>query len=111
MAGNGSTKRIAELNDAMRTEGPDGRWKVSIGLFALGMQMVMDVLRGVATFDDYTEDNDPYGEHDAGVFEMGGVEVMWKIDYYDIRREGGSPDPSDPEVTERVITIMLASEN
>ena len=110
MSRNGSTERIAELNDALRTEGPDRRWVVSSGLLALGIDTVMDILHGVHTFDAFSADNDPYGEHDCAIFEMEGVKVMWKIDYYDISREGGSPDPSDPEVTERVITIMLASE-
>lgn len=111
MSRNGSTERIAELNDALRTEGPDRRWVLSSGLFALRMEAVMSILREVVTFDSFTEGNDPYGEHDCAVFEIEGVKVMWKIDYYDISREGGSPDPSDPEVTERVITVMLASEN
>jgi hypothetical protein len=35
---------------------------------------------------------------------------MFKIDYYDKSLEFGSPDPADPTVTERIITIMLAEE-
>ena len=35
---------------------------------------------------------------------------MFKIDYYDKSLEFGSPDPADPIVTERIITIMLAEE-
>ena len=55
-------------------------------------------------------DNDPYGEHDFGSFHVAGHHVFWKIDYYDQGMEGGSEDPSDPAKTQRVLTVMLASE-
>jgi hypothetical protein len=35
---------------------------------------------------------------------------MFKIDYYDQNMEYGSPDPADPRLTRRVLTIMLASD-
>jgi len=33
-----------------------------------------------------------------------------KIDYYDRATEAGSPDPADPAVTTRVLTLMRADE-
>ena len=62
------------------------------------------------TFGSFTEDNDPHEEHDFGVVEHGGVRCLWKIDYYDREMEMLSPDPADPSVTTRVLTIMLADE-
>jgi hypothetical protein len=57
-----------------------------------------------------TFDNDPYGEHDFGNFAHDGVGIFWKIDAYDLKMEYGSEDPSDPAMTTRVLTIMLADE-
>jgi hypothetical protein len=36
--------------------------------------------------------------------------LFWKIDYYDQSMQGLSPNPAKPELTVRVLTIMLASE-
>ena len=54
--------------------------------------------------------NDPYGEHDFGSFEADGHVIYFKIDCLDKALTHHSPDPSDPSVTERVITITLADE-
>jgi hypothetical protein len=51
-----------------------------------------------------------YEEHDFGSFEVEGETIFFKIDYYDRTLTHHSPDPADPAVTERVITIMLADE-
>ncbi len=61
-------------------------------------------------FDDFHHANDPHAENDFGSFEADGQSIMFKIDYYDKDLSAHSPDPSDPAVTERVITIMLAQE-
>ena len=54
--------------------------------------------------------NDPHQEHDFGSFEAEGHTIFFKIDYYDKQLQMHSPDPSNPAVTQRVITIMLAEE-
>ena len=64
----------------------------------------------VQSFADFNADNDPYGEHDFGSFEVAGEPFFWKIDYYDTDMACESDDPSDPEKTTRVLTIMLAAE-
>jgi hypothetical protein len=68
------------------------------------------VLDAVQTFDEFTPDNDPHGEHDCALLTVAGHRVMFKIDYYDSSMIGGSPDPSDPAITYRVLTMLLASE-
>ena len=67
-------------------------------------------MAAVVSYDDFTEDNDPYGEHDFGAFELEGQKLFWKIDYYDLELRFGSDDPGDPDKTRRVLTILLAEE-
>jgi hypothetical protein len=101
---------IARLNDAFRQLPVDGRLAVTAGVIALGQGAVSDILLAVASFDAFTPDNDPYDEHDFGAVEWNGSRMFWKIDCYDRTMRFGSPDPADPSVTTRVLTIMLASE-
>ena len=61
-------------------------------------------------FDDFNKENDPHGEHDCFIFDEGGYRFMVKIDYYDTELQYGSEDPSDPDVTTRVLTLLLAEE-
>jgi hypothetical protein len=102
--------RIRELNDTFRRTFSGGRVVMTAGIQALPERAQAAVLERVRSFDDFTLDNDPHGEHDFGSFEFSGVEVFWKIDYCDVTIEAGSEEPADPSTTTRVLTIMLASE-
>jgi hypothetical protein len=106
------TQKIAALNDLARTAmGVAGRVFQTPGISALCPQLQSRIREQVETFDRFTPDNDPHGEHDFGSFEIDGAgRVFWKIDYYDKALEYGSEDPSDPSQTTRVLTIMLATE-
>ena len=101
---------VRRLNDHLRRFWLGGRVMVTTGVSALGPRFLEAALAAVATFDGFDRDNDPYGEHDFGALTVGGVRLLWRIDYYDASMAGGSPDPADPSVTTRVLTIMLASE-
>ena len=68
------------------------------------------LLLAVRRFSSFDPNNDPHGEHDFGAVEVGGQRFFWKIDAYDRALLGGSPDPADPAVTTRVLTIMRADE-
>ncbi|MDF7774268.1 DUF3768 domain-containing protein [Sphingomonas sp. AOB5] len=106
-----ASNRIRELNDAYRATSPaTGTWLVTIGVQSMGATAVMEAVAKVQNFDEFTPDNDPHGEHDFGRFEVNGQILYWKIDYYDRDLVYGSPDPADPAVTKRVLTILLASE-
>jgi hypothetical protein len=104
------TGRFRALNDQLRTTGNGGRLVVTNGIAALPGHTVTAIFLAVQTFTGFTPDNDPYGEHDFALIEVAGERIMFKIDYYDRDLTGLSPDPADPAVTIRVLTIMLASE-
>ena len=104
------TARIRELNDAFRRTFAGGKVVMTAGVDALPDMVKAAALKKAATFDEFNEDNDPHGEHDFGSFELCGRKFFWKIEYYDRAIEYGSEDPSDPEQTTRVMTVMLAEE-
>ena len=103
-------RRIRELNDGLRRYARAGVICITPGVQALGQAGVEAAITAVRDFDGFTADNDPYEEHDLGALKVAGQRMLWKIDYYDHDRRYGSPDPADPTVTTRVLTIMLASE-
>jgi len=102
--------RIQSLNDMLRTTFIGGRVVTTEGLRAQGEEFVEQAFSAVRNFTEFSEENDPHGEHDFGAFDIGETTVFWKIDYYDRDMEGGSDNPADPAVTCRVLTIFLASE-
>ena len=104
------TDRIRELNDQLRQNFADGVAVMTPGIAALGPQAVERIVKTIAVFDDFCHADDPHQEHDFGAFEADGHRIFFKIDYYDESLTYHSPDPADPSVTKRVITIMLAEE-
>ncbi len=102
--------RIRQLNDQFRTTLSGGAVVMTIGVQSLSVEAQTEVLKAVVTFNDFNPANDPHGEHDFGAFEIDGQKIFFKVDYYDIHQKYGSPDPANPEVTSRVMTILLAEE-
>lgn len=100
---------IARLNDCFRRR-PGPGWVMTAGVQAKGPVFILCATSAVSAFQAFTADNDPYCERDFGAFSLGGERLFWKIDYYDNDLHFRSPDPADPAVTRRVLTIMLASE-
>ena len=95
---------IAKKNDVFRKSG--------FGVVVTPGVQVLEDLGGlideVRRFNEFTEDNDPYGEHDFGSVHWYGERVFWKISYYDQALEYGE-DPLSLKCR-RVLTVMLASE-
>lgn len=106
-----NNQEIAKLNDLARTAmGATSRVVMTSGVAAMPERDQSRIRELVETFDTFTPDNDPYQEHDFGSFHFRDKHIFWKIDYYDKAMEYGSENPADPAVTQRVLTIMLASE-
>lgn len=104
------TKIIRTLNDRCRQSFIDCKLVTTAGVRALEPQQMAQLLEAVRTFDAFTENNDPHGEHDFGDIALFDVTWFWKIDYYTPDLEGGSDDPSDPDKTCRVLTVLRADE-
>lgn len=104
------TDQIRTLNDELRQHLIGGLAVITPGVAALGQEAVERIVKTIAVFDNFCHENDPHEEHDFGSFTAEGETLFFKIDYYDKSLNMHSPDPSDPSATERVITVMLASE-
>jgi Protein of unknown function (DUF3768) len=104
------TVRIRALNDQLRQRLIGGMAVITPGVAALGQEAVARIVKTIEVYDDFCHANDPHEEHDFGAFDADGHRIFFKIDYYDSTLTVHSPDPSDPNVTKRVITIMLAEE-
>ena len=104
------TDRIRNLNDEVRRNLSEATAVMTCGVAALGPETVARIVQTIEVYDDFCHANDPHKEHDFGSFEADGHTIFFKIDYFDKELAYHSPDPSDPGVTKRVITIMLAEE-
>ena len=102
--------RVRALNDDLRRHLIGGGAIMTLGVAALGPDLIARAVKALSAFDDFHHANDPHEEHDFGKFDVDGHELFFKIDYYDKSLAYHSPDPADPSVTERVITLMLAEE-
>jgi hypothetical protein len=120
-------ERIAALNDrARQAMGWACVAVATVGFRSLPARDQSRVRELIETFDAFDADNDPHGERDFGIVYQcadgrwttarplargdARERVFWKIDYFDRELCFASEDPADPDVTRRVLTIMLASE-
>jgi hypothetical protein len=104
------TERVRALNDQLRSTFVGGAVLVTPGFEGLPLEKRRRILAELRSFDAFDADNDPHGEHDCAILEAEGERILFKIDYFDREVNLHSPDPTDPAVTTRVLTIMLADE-
>ena len=103
-------EEIAKLNDEFRGNPSLGTLILTEGIRSNTHDDITTIINKVRNFNDFDEDNNPYGEKDFGAFDFNGKKIFWKIDYYDQEFLYLSPDVSNPRVTNRVLTIMYAEE-
>ena len=101
---------IADLNDALRTQFEWGQIVATRSVSELRDETKNQIMQAIQTFSEFTPDNDPYGEHDFWSVVINGEKFFWKIDYYNKDMTMGSENPANPDITQRVMTIMQASE-
>lgn len=108
-----NTDKIRELNDNLRQNifNP-GKDKVVLSQFVANLTIdeQLKILIKVKDFNNFNEDNNPYGENDFGMIEHRELNYFFKIDYYNNDLKYHSPDPADPTKTIRALTVMHASE-
>ncbi|MBN9309667.1 DUF3768 domain-containing protein [Devosia sp.] len=102
--------RIAILNDAFRATFLGGSICVTAAVQERGAEFVKAALLRVRDFKTFGPENDPHGEHDFGAFAIDEQRLYWTIDYYDPSMRHGSEDPSRPDITRRVLTVMFWDE-
>ena len=101
---------IATLNDKFRKSFIGGEVLLSAGIAAMSSEDKANIVSMVQNFNDFTEDNDPYKEHDFGSFDYKCEKILWKIDYYDLNNQYHSENPANPDITNRILTIMTVFE-
>lgn len=103
-------EQIAKLNDRLRQSAIDGTIMMTRGVLELPEFDSAGLLAKLRSYAAFDIDNDPHGERDFGDIDFAGASLLWKIDYYDADLTYASPDPADPKLTQRVLTVMLAEE-
>ena len=74
------TRQIRDLNNHARQSFTGCRVVITRGIAELDEQVIAAILAQVRSYDQFTPDNDPYGEHDFGSFHHGAVQVFWRWD-------------------------------
>ncbi len=95
-------KTIAQKNDLYRQTFIGCRVNITHALNASPKKE--DVITAVRSFNAFTPQNDPHGEHDCAFFEVDGETFFFKFDYYDDNYEFHQEDGN------RVLTIGFASD-
>ena len=101
---------IAILNDKFRKSFIGGEVLLSAGIAAMSSEDKANIVSMVQNFNDFTPSNDVYGEHDFLSIDYNGNKIFAKIDDYDLNYEFMSEKPANPDITNRVLTILLSCE-
>jgi hypothetical protein len=98
--------KIIELNDQLRTTFKGGRVQMTRNVYDLDDRLRGRALSVMARYNKFDESS----EHDVGVFIFAGYSFEWRIEYRGKDDFGVSPDPADPELTFRVLTLYAVDD-
>ena len=102
-------ERIRQLNDAFRSSFRGGKI-----LLRASVAELPDMVKAARTASgrpvQRTEANDPNGTHDFLKFELSNRSFIFSIVAYDKNLEFESPDPTDPDKTILVGTLIQNSD-
>jgi len=94
-----TAQRYDRLRKSIPFVRPPDTLVVTGGLATAFPDDLPSILTKVKDFDEFTEGNDPWHEHDFGAFDYKGETIFWKVDDY-----------NGNEGYDLVLTVMLASE-
>ena len=93
---------VARKNDLCRRTFTGCRVVLTAGVE--GDPNLQQIIKAVQQFEEFTEDNDPYGERDFGKVTISGEDYSFKFDYFDDNYEYFKEDGN------RVLTILHSDE-
>lgn len=92
---------IIALNDQLRTTFKGGRVQMTPSVYQLDDRLRGRALSVLARYSKFAADS----EHDWGTFIFAGFSFERHIEYRGKDDGGKSPDPADPDMTLRVLTL------
>ena len=98
--------KIIELNDELRTTFKGGRVQMTPAVCMLDAQLRGRALSTLSRYNKFADGE----EHDWGVFIFAGFSFEWHIEYRAKEGAGVSPDPADPGMTFRVLTLYVVND-
>lgn len=100
---------IRALNDAARSTFTGCLVVLTPTFEKLPLTTKTHLLKSVREFTDFDEVRDT--EHRFGVINYQGQEYFFHMAYQDLTLQVHSPDPANPRVTRRVLTVGVSSED
>jgi Protein of unknown function (DUF3768) len=98
--------KIIELNDRFRSTFKGGRVQMSRSVYELEPRLRGRALWVLSKYKKF----DPDSEHDWGTFIFGGYAFEWWIEYRSTAGLDQSPDPANPDMTFRVLTLEVVAD-
>jgi hypothetical protein len=98
--------KIIELNDQLRATFKGGRVQMSRSVYELEPRLRGRALWVLSKCKKFADDS----EHDWGTFIFGGYAFEWRIEYRSAVGPGLSPDPANPDLTFRVLTLEVVAD-